>query len=171
MIGYSETTLLATFSCVDADGIIAIVNVSEENAIDALRLAADGVRLDHIGIAVQSIDAARKFYVALGLKVAVEELIAHEQVKTAMLPLGETRLELLEATSETSAIAKFIAKRGEGLHHIAIRVPDVDAAFKRMQVDGLRLASDSVRIGAGGHRYFFVHPASVGGVLVEIVGA
>jgi len=145
--------------------------VSEENAIDALYLAGDGARLDHIGIAVQSIAAARKFYEALGLKVAAEELIEHEQVKTAMLPLGDTRLELLEATAETSAIAKFIAKRGEGLHHIALRVPDVDAVFTRMQSDSLRLASDSVRVGAGGHRYFFVHPASAGGVLVEIVGA
>jgi len=131
----------------------------------------EGARLDHIGIAVQSIAVARTFYESLGLRIMAEEIIEHEQVKIAMLPLGETRLELLEATAEPSAIAKFIAKRGEGLHHIAIQVPDVDAVFTRMQVDGLRLASDSVRIGAGGHRYFFVHPASAGGVLVEIVGA
>ena len=133
-------------------------------------LAGDGGRLDHIGIAVKSIAAARPFYEALGLKVSAEEIVEHEQVKTAMLPLGESWLELLEPTAEASTVAKFIARRGEGLHHIAIHVPDVDAVFTRMQLDGLRLATDSVRIGAGGHRYFFVHPASAGGVLVEIVG-
>ena len=94
----------------------------------------------------------------------------HEKVKTAMLPLGESRIELLEATEEDSVIGRFVAKRGEGLHHIAVRVEDVDAMFERLTAQGVRLASDAVRVGAGGHRYFFVHPASTGGVLVEIVG-
>ncbi|HXE07218.1 MAG TPA: methylmalonyl-CoA epimerase [Acidobacteriaceae bacterium] len=127
-------------------------------------------KLDHIGIAVKSIASARLLYEALGLQVSAEETVDHERVKTAMLPLGETRLELLEAIADDSTIAKFVAKRGEGLHHIAIRMDDVDAVFERLQKQGARLASDRIRVGAGGHRYFFVHPASAGGVLVEIVG-
>jgi LAO/AO transport system kinase len=113
---------------------------------------------------------ARGFYEGLGLCVAQEETVEHEQVRTAMLPLGSTRIELLEATAQDSVIGRFIAKRGEGLHHIAIRVESVDAMFARMKEQGVRLVNDEVRTGAGGHRYFFVHPVSTGGVLVEIVG-
>lgn len=126
--------------------------------------------LDHLGVAVKSIAAARGFYEALGMHVAHEETVEHEQVRTAMLPVGESRIELLEATAEDSVIGRFVAKRGEGLHHIAVGVEDVDAMFERMRTEGVRLASDAVRVGAGGHRYFFVHPSSTGGVLVEIVG-
>jgi LAO/AO transport system kinase len=128
------------------------------------------LRLDHLGVAVKSIAAARSFYESLGMAVAHEETVEHEQVRTAMLPLGETRVELLEPTAEASVIGRFLEKRGEGLHHIAVKVADVDAMYGRMKEKGLRLASDQVRVGAGGHRYFFVHPASTGGVLVEIVG-
>jgi LAO/AO transport system kinase len=129
-----------------------------------------GLRLDHLGVAVRSIAAARGFYEALGLVVAHEETVEHEQVKTAMLPLGESRIELLEATQEDSTIGKFLAKRGEGLHHVAVHVDDVDEMFAGLMAQEVRLASDRVRVGAGGHRYFFVHPASTGGVLLEIVG-
>jgi LAO/AO transport system kinase len=129
----------------------------------------DGLRLDHLGVAVRSIAAARGFYEALGLVVTHEETVEHEQVKTAMLPLGESRIELLEATQEDSTIGRFLAKRGEGLHHVAVRVDGIDAMFARLMAQGIRLASDRVRVGAGGHRYFFVHPASTGGVLLEIV--
>ena len=128
------------------------------------------LRLDHLGVAVKSIAAARGFYEALGMVVSHEETVEHEKVKTAMLPLGESRIELLEPTEEDSTIGKFLAKRGEGLHHIAVRVDGIDALFARLTAQGMRLASDSVRVGAGGHRYFFVHPASTGGVLLEIVG-
>jgi LAO/AO transport system kinase len=128
------------------------------------------LRLDHLGVAVKSIAAARGFYEALGLVVSHEEIVEHEKVKTAMLPLGESRIELLEATEEDSTIGKFLAKRGEGLHHIAVHVDGIDAMFARLSAQGVRLASDAVRVGAGGHRYFFVHPASTGGVLLEIVG-
>jgi LAO/AO transport system kinase len=134
------------------------------------RVDVGGLRLDHLGVAVKSIAAARGFYEALGMRVVHEETVEFEKVKTAMLPLGETRVELLEATADDSVIGRFIAKRGEGLHHIAVRVGDVDAMFVRLTADGVRLASDAVRVGAGGHRYFFVHPASTGGVLLEIVG-
>jgi methylmalonyl-CoA epimerase len=129
-----------------------------------------GLRLDHLGVAVRSIAGVREFYEALGLVVSREETVEYEKVKTAMLPLGESRIELLEATEEDSVIGRFVAKRGEGLHHVAVHVYGVDAMFARLTARGLRLASDSVRVGAGGHRYFFVHPASTGGVLLEIVG-
>jgi LAO/AO transport system kinase len=131
---------------------------------------AGGLRLDHLGVAVKSIAEARGFYEALGLVVSHEETVEHEQVKTAMLPLGESRIELLEATEADSTIGRFLAKRGEGLHHIAVHVDGIDAMFARLMKQGVRLASDAVRVGAGGHRYFFVHPASTGGVLLEIVG-
>ncbi len=126
--------------------------------------------LDHLGVAVKSIAAAKGFYELLGLQVEYEETVEHEQVRVAMLPLGESRIELLEATAEDSVIGRFLAKRGEGLHHVAVRVPDVDAMFARLQGEGVCLGSEGVRVGAGGHRYFFGHPASTGGVLVEIVG-
>ena len=129
-----------------------------------------GLKLDHLGIAVKSIAAAKGFYESLGMAVSHEETVEHEQVTTAMLPLGESRIELLEPTAEDSTIGRFLAKRGEGLHHIAVRVEHIDARFAAMQTAGIRLASDRVRVGAGGHRYFFVHPASTGGVLVELVG-
>jgi LAO/AO transport system kinase len=133
-------------------------------------LSDQGLRLDHFGVAVKSIAAARGFYESLGLVASHEETVEHEKVRTAMLPLGESRIELLEATEEDSTIGRFLAKRGEGLHHIAVRVGDVNAMFERLRAQGLRLASDEVLVGAGGHRYFFVHPASTSGVLVEIVG-
>ena len=129
-----------------------------------------GLRLDHLGIAVKSIAAARGFYEALGLTVAHEETVEYERVKTAMLPLGESRIELLEPTQEDSTIGRFLAKRGEGLHHVAVHMDGIDALFARLTEQGVKLASDAVRVGAGGHRYFFVHPASTGGVLLEIVG-
>ncbi|HEU5342396.1 methylmalonyl Co-A mutase-associated GTPase MeaB [Edaphobacter sp.] len=129
-----------------------------------------GVKLDHLGVAVRNIEAARGFYEALGLTVVHEETVEHEKVRTAMLPLGETRIELLEATEAGSVIGRFIERRGEGLHHIAVGVPDVDAMFTRLKAKGIRLASDAVLVGVGGHRYFFVHPMSTGGVLLEIVG-
>jgi LAO/AO transport system kinase len=129
-----------------------------------------GLRLDHLGVAVKSIADARGFYEALGLVVGHEETVEHEKVKTAMLPLGESRIELLEATEENSTIGRFVAKRGEGLHHVAVHVDGIDAMFARLTAQGVRLASDAVRVGAGGHRYFFVHPASTGGVLLEVVG-
>jgi LAO/AO transport system kinase len=134
-------------------------------------LYLDHLYLDHLGVAVKSIAGARGFYEALGLEVSQEETVEHEKVKTAMLPLGESRIELLEATEEDSTIGRFVAKRGEGLHHVAVHVEEIDAMFARLTAQGVKLASDAVRVGAGGHRYFFVHPASTGGVLLEIVSS
>jgi len=133
------------------------------------RIESDGLRLDHLGVAVRSIAAARGFYEMLGLRVSHEEIVEHEKVRTAMLPLGDTRIELLEPTEEESTIGRFLVKRGEGLHHIALQVEGIDEMFDKLKAEGVRLASDAVRVGAGGHRYFFVHPASTGGVLLELV--
>jgi len=128
------------------------------------------IALDHIGIAVRSIEAASSFYQLLGLRIAEIETIAQEEVRVAMLPLGATRIELIEPTIEQSSVGRFLQKRGEGLHHIALRVPQIAATLQQLKATGLRLVKDEVQTGAGGHRYFFVHPSSTGGVLVEIVG-
>lgn len=128
-----------------------------------------GFSIDHLGIAVKSLAAAKAIYEKLGLRVSQEETIVHERVKVVMVPVGESRIELLEATSEDSTIAKFIAKRGEGLHHVCLRVPDLPAAVDRLKKDGVRLVSDEIKSGAGGHKYVFVHPSSTGGVLLELV--
>ncbi len=125
--------------------------------------------IDHLGIAVKSLAAAKGIYEKLGLSASHEEIVEQEQVRLVMVPVGETRLELLEATSENSTIAKFIAKRGEGLHHLCMKVPDLRAAVERLKKDGVRLVSDEIKTGAGGHQYVFVHPASTGGVLLELV--
>src|SRR5713101_3812880 len=125
--------------------------------------------LDHLGIAVRSLTAAKSIYERLGLAISPEEIVPGEKVRVIMIPVGDTRLELLEATSDDSVIAKFIAKRGEGLHHLSLRVPDLAAAVEKLKVDGVRLVSDEIKTGAGGHRYIFVHPASTGGVLLELV--
>lgn len=125
--------------------------------------------IDHLGIAVKSLAAAKAIYEKLGMQVSAEETVALEKVRVAMLPVGESRIELLEATSDDSTIAKFIAKRGEGLHHVCLRVPDLAAAVARLQEGGVRLVSEKIKTGAGGHRYVFVHPQSAGGVLLELV--
>lgn len=125
--------------------------------------------IDHLGIAVKSLVAAKVVYEKLGLSVSPEETVEQEQVRLVMVPVGETRLELLEATSDDSTIAKFIAKRGEGLHHVCLKVPDLAAAVARLKKDGVRLVSEEIKSGAGGHSYVFVHPSSAGGVLLELV--
>jgi methylmalonyl-CoA epimerase len=125
--------------------------------------------IDHLGIAVKSLAAAKGIYEKLGLSVSPEETVEHEKVRLVMVPVGESRLELLEPTSEDSTIAKFIAKRGEGLHHVCMRVPDLAAAVTKLKKEGVRLVSEEIKEGAGGHRYVFVHPSSAGGVLLELV--
>jgi methylmalonyl-CoA epimerase len=125
--------------------------------------------IDHLGIAVKSLAAARGIYEKLGLTISEEEVVESEGVRLVMVAVGETRLELLEPLSENSPIAKFIAKRGEGLHHVSLRVPDLAAAVERLKKDGVRLISEEIKIGAGGHHYVFVHPSSAGGVLLELV--
>jgi methylmalonyl-CoA epimerase len=150
-----------------------------ENAVEtaaAVRqlLAGPGVSaavLDHLGIAVRSIEASVGLYEAIGVRVSGIEEVAQERVRVAMLELGGSRIELLEATETDSAVGRFLAKRGEGLHHVALRVPDLTAAVERLKGLGVRLVSEKIQVGAGGHRYVFVHPASANGVLVELVEA
>jgi methylmalonyl-CoA/ethylmalonyl-CoA epimerase len=125
-------------------------------------------QLDHIGIAVKSIAQARVLYESLGFQVVHEEIVEPEQVRTAMIPAGDARIELLEPTSADSPVGRFLAKRGEGLHHIALHVSDISAALETLKSQGARVLSEDIQIGAGGHFYFFVHPSSAGGVLLEI---
>jgi methylmalonyl-CoA/ethylmalonyl-CoA epimerase len=125
--------------------------------------------IDHLGIAVKSLAQARKFYEQLGLEVAGEETVPQEKVRVAMVPLGQSRIELLEATSPDSVIAKFVEKRGEGLHHVALHVPDLAHAVESLKASGTRFVSEEIKTGAGGHLYVFVHPSSTGGVLLELV--
>jgi methylmalonyl-CoA epimerase len=125
-------------------------------------------RIDHLGIAVSDLRQARNFYELLGMSVGPEELVEHEQVRTVMVQAGESRIELLEPTSPESVIGRFIERRGEGMHHVALHVDDIEDVFAEMKCAGMRLVSDELKIGAGGHLYFFVHPSSTGGVLVEI---
>jgi len=124
--------------------------------------------IDHLGIAVRSLDEARKFYELLGLQVLGEEVIEHERVRVAMVPLGESRIELLEPTHPESPVGRFLSRRGEGLHHVAIRVDDLAGTLEQLKREGTRLISDEIKVGAGGHLYCFVHPASTGGVLLEL---
>jgi LAO/AO transport system kinase len=125
--------------------------------------------VDHIGVAVRSLEEALPFYSAhLGLPILARETVSQEKVNVAMLPAGDARIELLEAAAADSTIAKFIESRGPGLHHIAMRVPDLHATARRLESVGVRLLG-TPRRGAGGHLYVFVHPASTGGVLWELI--
>jgi len=125
--------------------------------------------IDHLGIAVRDLDAACRVYEALGFSVAAREEVPHEQVRVAMLPVGESRIELLEPTGPASTVARFLEKRGEGLHHYALRVTDLEGTVARVKQAGIRLVKDEIQIGAGGHRYVFLHPSATGGVLIELV--
>jgi methylmalonyl-CoA epimerase len=126
-------------------------------------------QIDHLGIAVRSLDTALQFYEQqLGFPTPRRETVEQEKVNVAMLPAGESRIELLEPTEPDSVIAKFIDKRGEGLHHVALKVPDLAATVQRLKSQGARLLNDP-RPGAGGHIYVFVHPSSTGGVLLELI--
>lgn len=127
------------------------------------------IDIDHLGIAVRSIENALEFYQRqLGLTVSARETVAHEKVHVAMLPAGGPRIELLEPSEDDSVIGRFLAKRGEGLHHIAFRVPNLAATVATLQLNGARLLGEPQR-GAGGHLYVFVHPSSTGGVLIELI--
>jgi methylmalonyl-CoA epimerase len=131
------------------------------------------IEIDHLGIAVRSLaEGLHLFEKTLGMAVSGTETIVAEQVVVAMLPAGEgfnaPRIELLEATDEASPIARSIEKRGPGLHHIALRVDDLPLTIERLKNEGARVL-DEPRRGAGGHLYVFLHPASTGGVLLELI--
>ena len=125
--------------------------------------------IDHIGIAVKSIQESLKFWEGtLGIKCHGVEEVVEQKVKTAFLPIKDTEVELLEGTSEDSPVSKFIEKKGEGIHHLAIRVDNLVEALEELKSKGIRLIDEKPRKGAGGALIAFIHPAATGGVLLEL---
>ena len=130
---------------------------------------APTARVAHIGIAVRNLDEAlRLYHEALGLPLHGRESVASDGVNVAFLPAGDTELELLEATDPASPVARFIEKRGEGIHHIALEVDDVAKTLNNLRDHGYRLIDEEPRTGAGGVRVAFVHPRSTNGVMIEL---
>jgi len=128
------------------------------------------MKIDHIGIATEHLeDGLAIWRDALGLTVQQTEEVAEQRVRVAMLPIGDTRVELLEPTTPDSAVGKFLAKRGPGIHHIAVKVEDINASLAELKSKGARLIDEKPRIGAGGCLVAFVHPTSTHGVLLELV--
>ncbi len=129
------------------------------------------MKIEHIGIATRGLDEALSFWRdALGLEVEGEEgVVADQKVRVVMLPVGEARVELLEPMGEDSPIAKFLEKRGPGIHHIAVRVDDIRETLARLKAKGARLIDDVPRTGAGDCLVAFIHPSSANGVLLELV--
>lgn len=126
-------------------------------------------KIEHIGIAVESIEELIPYYRdGLGLEYGGEEVVEGQKVRVAFFRIGESSIELLEPTSDDSPIAKFLAKRGPGIHHIAVRVDDIEQALKQHEAKGAQLIDREPRLGAHNMRIAFVHPKSTGGVLVEL---
>ena len=127
------------------------------------------MKINHLGIATKSISEALKFWQdSLGLENVHTEEVEEQKVRVAMLPIGESRVELLEPTSEDSPISKFLEKRGGGIHHIAVEVEDIEASLAKLKAEGARLIDETPRIGAEGCLIAFVHPTTTGGVLLEL---
>ena len=128
------------------------------------------MKIDHIGIATNGLEDATAFYRdALGLAVQEIEEVSDQKVRVAMLAVGESRIELLEPTSADSPISKFLARRGPGIHHVAVRVEDIRSTLNHLKTKGARLIDEQPRAGAGGCLVAFIHPSSTGGVLIELV--
>jgi LAO/AO transport system kinase len=149
------------------DELLEAVGQTSRSAVFA-QIQISPVSVDHLGIAVNSLPEAEAFYESLGLEATHHESIPTEKVNVALLPAGDSRIELLEPAAPDSPISKFLEKRGPGLHHVALRVPDLAATVNRLRESGARLLNEP-REGAGGHLYVFVHPASTGGVLLELI--
>lgn len=127
------------------------------------------LKIDHLGIAVNSIDNGKLFWSdILGLPFEGAETVEEQKVTTAFFPVGESEVELLESTSPDGPVAKYIEKKGAGIQHIAFRVEDIDAALEELKAKGVQLIDQKPRIGAGGARIAFLHPKATGGVLVEL---
>jgi methylmalonyl-CoA/ethylmalonyl-CoA epimerase len=127
------------------------------------------IKVDHIGVAVNSIEASLKFFAnTLGLKLEGQETVAEQKVTTAFLPVGDTEVELLQSTAPDGPIAGFIEKKGEGVQHVAFLVDNIEAALKELEAKGIRLIDKVPRMGAGGKKIAFVHPKDTYGVLVEL---
>ena len=128
------------------------------------------MKINHLGIATNGIDEALKFWQdALGLENVHTETVEDQKVRVAMLPIGDTKIELLEATSEDSPIAKFLEKRGGGIHHIAVEVENIEESLVKLKKEGARLIDEKPRVGAEGCLIAFVHPSSSNGVLLELI--
>lgn len=128
------------------------------------------MKINHLGIATKGIDEALKFWQdALGLENVHTETVEEQKVRVAMLPIGETKIELLEATSDDSPIAKFIEKRGGGIHHIAVEVENIEESLMKLKARGACLIDEKPRLGAEGCLIAFVHPSSTNGVLLELI--
>jgi methylmalonyl-CoA epimerase len=128
------------------------------------------MKIDHLGIAVKAVaDAAKMYETVLGLKVTGTDQVDDQGVKVAMIDIGESRFELLEAIRDDSPIGKFVAKRGEGLHHIAVQVDNIEASLAQLKASGVRLIDEKPRRGAHNTRVAFIHPAGTHGVLLELV--
>jgi len=128
------------------------------------------MKINHLGIATKGIEDALKFWEdALSLENVHTEVVEDQKVRVAMLPIGESRIELLEPTSDDSPISKFLEKRGGGIHHIAVEVEDIEVTLERLKEKGIRLIDETPRSGAEGCLVAFVHPASTNGVLLELV--
>ncbi|MCP4901936.1 MAG: methylmalonyl-CoA epimerase [bacterium] len=125
-------------------------------------------KLDHVGIAVASIDEAAGLYRALGLPIEATESVAEQGVRVAFLPAGDTRLELLEPTGPDSPIARFLDRKGPGIHHLSLQVDDIKTAMTELAAQGYELLSDEPQSGAHGSLVCFLHPRSAGGVLLEL---
>ncbi len=126
-------------------------------------------KIDHIGVAVKDLESAMEVYKKLGFEIEGIEEVREQKVKVAMLPVGESKIELIEATSDDSVIARFVEKKGEGIHHIAVNVDDIEKALDSAKAQGLQLIDEKPRIGVGGKKIAFVHPKSTKGVLLEFV--
>ncbi len=127
------------------------------------------LHIDHIGVAVKSIEQAGKFYTdVLGLKIQDVETVAEQKVQVAFLPITDSEVELLQSTAPDGPVAKFIDARGEGVQHIAFRVADLEEALAELKAKGVRLIDEKPRYGAGGARIAFIHPKETNGVLIEI---
>lgn len=127
------------------------------------------LKIDHLGIAVKSIDGGRQFWTeTLGLAFEGTETVAEQKVTTAFFPVGESEVELLESTAPDGPIAKFLEKKGEGIQHVAFRVADIEAALAELKQKGVQLIDQTPRKGAGGAKIAFLHPKSTNGVLVEL---
>jgi methylmalonyl-CoA/ethylmalonyl-CoA epimerase len=126
------------------------------------------MKIDHVGIAVASLAEAKNFYQSLGLECGGEEEVPEQKVRVAFFPAGDSRIELLESTDPEGPIGKFLMKRGPGLHHLCIRVPDISKALADLKAGGYALIDQEPKVGAGECLVAFVHPKSTGGVLVEL---
>jgi methylmalonyl-CoA/ethylmalonyl-CoA epimerase len=126
------------------------------------------MKIDHIGIAVASLSEAKAFYEGLGLACSGEEDVPEQKVRVAFFPAGDSRIELLESTDPEGPIGKFVARKGPGLHHLCLQVPDLGKTLEELKARGYTLIDQEPKVGAGGHLVAFVHPRSTGGVLVEL---